>query len=75
MEELLKHKDDQGPIGDLARELIAILDDFVNGKITLEERNELINEVAKIYTEHDSADREIVARWAVNIVQVLGAVV
>lgn len=74
MDELLKHKDDAGAIGDLARELLAIVEDYTNGKMTLEERNELIREVAKIYAEHDSADKEIVARWAVNIVQVLAAV-
>lgn len=75
MEELQKHKDDQGPIGDLARELISILNDFRAGDISLEEKNELVEEVTKIYAEHDSADKEIVARWAVQIAQVLSSVV
>lgn len=75
MDELVKHKDDQGPIGDLARELIAIMNDYKSGDISLEDKNELVEEVTKIYAAHDSADREIVARWAVSIAQVLAAVV
>lgn len=75
MDELIKHKDDEGTIGDLARELLAIINDFKSGDITLEEKNELVEEVTKIYAEHDSADKEIVARWAVSIAQVLSAVV
>ena len=34
MDELLKHKDDKGPIGDLARELIVIMHDYKSGSIT-----------------------------------------
>lgn len=75
MDELIKHKDEEGAIGDLARELLAIINDFKAGDITLEEKNELVAEVTKIYAEHDSADREIVARWAVQIAQTLVAVV
>lgn len=75
MDELVKHKDDAGAIGDLARELLSIMNDFKAGDITLEEKNELVEEVTKIYAEHDSADREIVARWAVSIAQTLAAVV
>lgn len=75
MDELLKHKDDAGAIGDLARELIAIMNDYKAGDLTLEEKNELVAEVTKIYAEHDSADREIVARWAVNIALTLASVV
>lgn len=67
MDELLKHKDEQGPIGDLARELIIILDDYKAKAISLEEKNELVEEVVKIYAAHDSADKEVVARFAVSI--------
>ena len=75
MDELLNHKDEQGPIGDLARELIVIMNDYKLGNITLDEKNELIDEVVKIYAAHDSADKELVARWAIKITQQLLSVV
>lgn len=75
MNELLTHKDEQGPIGDLARELIVIMNDYKLGNITLDEKNELIDEVVKIYAAHDSADKELVSRWAIKITQQLLSVV
>ena len=38
MDELLKHKDEAGAIGDLARELIVIMNDYKLGNISLEEK-------------------------------------
>jgi hypothetical protein len=75
MDELLKHKDDAGVIGDLARELLVILQDYKLGTISLEEKNELIDEVIKIYAAHDSADKELVSRWAVKVTQQLLSIV
>jgi hypothetical protein len=75
MDELLKHKDEEGSIGDLARELIVILDDYKAKTISLEEKNELVEEVVKIYAAHDSADKEIVARFAVSITGTLLSIV
>lgn len=75
MDELLAYKDAEGVIGDLARELISIMDNFRSGELSLEEKNELIEEVIKIYAAHDSADREIIARWSVTIAQGLTSIV
>jgi len=75
MDELLKHKDESGPIGDLARELIIIMNDYKANTISLEEKNELVEEVVKIYAAHDSADREVVARFAVSITNTLVGIV
>lgn len=75
MEELLQHKDETGPIGDLARELIAIMDNYKSGELTLEEKNELVEEVVNIYKAHDHADKEVLARWAVKITENLLMVV
>ena len=69
MDELLKHKDESGPIGDLARELLTIIQNYKKGELSLEEKNELIDEVIKIYAAHDSADKEIISRWAVKVTQ------
>ena len=75
MDELLKHKDETGPIGDLARELIVIMNDYKLGKLSLEEKNELVDEVIKIYAAHDSADKELVSRWAIKVTQQLLSIV
>ena len=75
MDELLKHKDETGPIGDVARELLVIMQDFKRGELTLEEKNELVDEVIKIYAAHDSADKEIVSRWAIKVTQQLLSIV
>jgi hypothetical protein len=75
MDELLKHKDTEGAIGDLARELLVILQDYKLGTISLEEKNELVDEVIKIYAAHDSADKELVSRWAVKVTQQLLSIV
>jgi hypothetical protein len=75
MDELLKHKDEQGPIGDLARELLVIMQNYKKGELTLAEKNELIDEVVKIYAAHDTANKELVSRWAVKVTQVLIGVV
>lgn len=71
MDELLKHKDETGPIGDLARELLVIMNDYKLGNISLEEKNELVDEVIKIYAAHDSADKELISRWAIKVTQQL----
>lgn len=75
MEELLKHKDAEGPLGDLARELIIIMNEFKAGELTLEEKNDLVTEVVDIYKAHESADREVMARFAVQITETLLGVV
>lgn len=75
MDELLKHKDEAGPIGDLARELLTIIQNYKKGELTLEEKNELVDEVIKIYAAHDSADKELISRWAVKVSQTLLSIV
>lgn len=75
MDELLKHKHEEGAIGDLARELLVIMQNYKLGELTLEEKNELVDEVIKIYAAHDSADKELVSRWAIKITQQLISVV
>lgn len=75
MDELLKHKDETGPIGDLARELLVIMNDYKLGNISLEEKNDLVDEVIKIYAAHDSADKELISRWAIKVTQQLLSVI
>jgi hypothetical protein len=75
MDELLQHKDEAGAIGDLARELIVIMNDYKLGNLSLEEKNELVDEVIKIYAAHDSADKELVSRWAIKVTQQLLSIV
>jgi hypothetical protein len=67
MDELLVYKDADGALGDLARELISITENYKAGELSLAEKNELVAEVIKIYAAHDTADNEIIARWSVTV--------
>jgi hypothetical protein len=51
------------------------MQDFKRGDLSLEEKNELVDEVIKIYAAHDSADKEIVSRWAIKVTQQLLSIV
>lgn len=64
LNELYEYQNDLGPIGDLARELIGIKADYEAGAITLEEKEELINEVLEIKAANMLAGQEIALRWA-----------
>jgi hypothetical protein len=47
------------------------MNDYKLGNISLEEKNELVDEVIKIYAAHDSADKELISRWAIKVTQQL----
>jgi len=66
MEDIVKHKDDVGVRGDLARELISIINDYRAGQLSLEEKNELVADVVKIYEEAGHADNEVTVRWVAS---------
>jgi len=66
MEDIVKHKDDVGVRGDLARELISIVNDYRAGQLSLEEKNELVADVVKIYEEAGHADNEVTVRWVAS---------
>lgn len=66
MEEIVRHKDAVGVQGDLARELISIINDYRAGQLTLEEKNELVADVVKIYEEAGHADNEVTVRWVAS---------
>lgn len=63
MQDIVKHKDDVGVQGDLARELISIINDYRAGQLSLEEKDELVADVVKIYQEAGHADNEVTVRW------------
>jgi 2,3-bisphosphoglycerate-independent phosphoglycerate mutase len=66
MEDIVKHKDAVGVQGDLARELISIVNDYRAGQLSLEEKNELVADVVKIYEEAGHADNEVTVRWVAS---------
>jgi 2,3-bisphosphoglycerate-independent phosphoglycerate mutase len=70
MEDIVKHKDDVGVRGDLARELISIVNDYRAGQLSLEEKNELVADVVKIYEEAGHADNEVTVRWVASAGQI-----
>ena len=75
MEDIVKHKNEQGVRGDLARELISIINDYRSGQLSLEEKNELVTDVVKIYEEAGHADNEVIVRWVASAGQIALALV
>ncbi len=67
LQEIIQHKEKPGLTGDLARELQNILDDQT---LTSQERTELLNETVNAYKGIDTAEKEIIIRWAVAIAQI-----
>jgi hypothetical protein len=65
IEEIAAYKDQPGVQGDLARELLAIVNDYRSGALSLEEKQELVEDVVRIYQEAAHADGEVAVRWVV----------
>lgn len=70
MEEIIAYKDAQGTQGDLARELISIINDYRSGHLSLEEKQELVEDVVQIYAEAAHAEGEIAVRWVATAGQI-----
>ena len=75
MEDIVKHKNETGVRGDLARELISIINDYRAGQLSLDEKNELVTDVVKIYEEAGHADNEVTVRCVASAGQIALALV
>jgi hypothetical protein len=75
MQEILKHKDAAGAQGDLARELISILEDYKSGALGKTDKDELVQEVVKIYAAQDHAEKEVMVRWAATAASIAISIV
>ena len=69
IKEILSHKNEDGPVGELANELHNIIEDFKAGDISEQDIKELINETIEAYKAQENADNEVLVRWAVKIAQ------
>lgn len=69
IKEILSHKNEDGPIGELANELHNIIEDYNAGDISEQDMKELINETIEAYKAQENADNEVLVRWAVKIAQ------
>lgn len=63
IEEIAAYKDQPGVQGDLARELLSIINDYRAGALSLEEKQELVEDVVQIYAEAAHAESEVAVRW------------
>ena len=69
VQEILSHKGEDGPIGELANELHDIIEDYNNGEISEADMKDLIHETIEAYKSQENADNEVLIRWAVKIAQ------
>ena len=75
IQELYEYQNDVSALGDLSRELIGIENDYKAGTLTLEEKNDLINEVVSIKAANSLAGQENALRIIYEAGNVLAAVV
>lgn len=63
IEELYEYQNDLGPVGDLARELIGIKEDYEKGIISYQDKEDLIKEVLEIKAANSLANQEVALHW------------
>ena len=69
--EILTHIDDEGSLGELAKELQNIIEGHKAGEISDQDLNELLITTLQVYEAHDTADNEVILRWSVKIAELL----
>lgn len=65
--QLLEYQNDLGPVGDLSRELIGIINDYEAGSISFEDKEELVREVLEIKAANSLANQEVALRWVYQV--------
>jgi len=70
IKEILSHKGDDSVLGELALELHNIIEDHKAGEISDQDLNDLLIETIQAYDAHETADNEVMVRWAVKIAQI-----
>ncbi len=71
IKEILTYIDDEGSLGELAKELQNIIEDHKAGEISDQELNELLITTLQVYEAHDTANNEVILRWSVKIAELL----
>lgn len=73
LESIETYKDEESIRGDIARELIGIINDYQAGSLTKEEKDELVEQVSQTYLNTTILEDEETARWFSNVVTVVAA--
>ena len=73
IESLYKYQNEVSALGDLARELIGIKNDYDAGTITFEDKQAFIKEVLDIKAANSLADQEIALRFIYSAGSALAA--
>ena len=75
MDDLVKYINEDSVRGELAREFSEIVSDYHNGKITMEEKNDLTDAIVAGFKASQVTSDEEVMRWVANVSKVVIAVV
>lgn len=75
MDDLVKYINEDSVRGELAREFSEIVSDYHNGKITIEEKNDLADAIVAGFKASKVTSDEEVMRWVANVSKVVSAVV
>lgn len=75
MDEIVQYVNEQSIRGDLARELLGIINDYQAGTITKEDKDALVNEILSAYHANGLAEDENTLRWAVQAASIVSSLV
>ena len=71
---ILQYVNEQSIRGDLARELMGIMNDYESGTISAEDKSELLHEIMASYQASDLARDEVMWRWAISAATVVASI-
>ena len=71
---ILQYVNEQSIRGDLARELLGIMNDYESGTISAEDKSELLHEIMASYQASELAKDEVMWRWAISAATVVASI-
>jgi len=75
MDEIVQYVNEQSIRGDLARELLGIINDYQSGTITKDDKDALVKEILAAYHANGLAEDENTLRWAVQAASIVSSLV
>ena len=75
MDEIVQYVNEQSIRGDLARELLGIINDYQSGTISKDDKDALVNEIISAYHANGLAEDENTLRWAVQAANIVTSLV
>ena len=73
-DELNQYVNEESFKGDLAREFLGVISDYQAGTISLDDKNQLVEQIAQSFQNNRLADDEENVRWLAGVVSLVVSV-